>query len=124
MPTHRFIFIHTEMDVLTVVTLFVVSIVSVHGLIDYSCLHSNNWRVNRNGHTNSQFSSSKTEITTSSPYNSNTQWIVTYTGIANYDRTFTTADISALNSRPKASTDFTSKVVRQSENISLINVLM
>lgn len=33
-------------------------------------------------------------------------WKVTYTGIPDYDHTFTTSEVSTLNSRPKASTDF------------------
>ena len=99
---------------IVVCTALFVSHVFVYGLVDYSCLHSNNWRVNVNGHTNPVFAGSRTDISKSSPYNDNTQWIVTYTGIANYDRTFTTADITALNSRPKASTDFAGGVVGES----------
>jgi len=100
----------------TIVLFSFVSMVS--GLIDYSCIHYNNWRVNLNNHINTYFSTS-TEITSSSPYNSNTKWIVTYTRIPYYDRVFIASDITTLNSRPRASYDFTTGAVSL-QNMTLL----
>lgn len=59
--------------------------------------------MNVNGYYNSIFKS-KTDIITSG--RSSAQWKVTYYGIMNYDRVFTASDVTSLNSRPKAATDF------------------
>jgi hypothetical protein len=75
--------------------------------IDYSCLHSNSWLVNTNSHYNFVFSSS-TDITSSAYSSSTSKWSAVSTGIPNYDRTFTAADISTLNARPLAGTEFRS----------------
>lgn len=75
--------------------------------IDYSCLHANSWLVNTASNYNSVFQSS-TDITSSAYSSSASKWSAVSTGIPNYDRTFTAADISTLNARPLASTDFRS----------------
>jgi hypothetical protein len=72
---------------------------------DYSCLHSGSWLLNTNSDTSSYFSTS-TDITASSL--STNVWSTTTNQIPNYDRVFTSDDITALNSRPKASSDFVS----------------
>lgn len=108
----------------------------VSASVDYSCIHSDNWRVNSNSHYNSYFSS-YTDITTSAyadiarrklsseheePNNDGTlgepsplsttgtvtgqAWSLTFTGIPNYDLDISASTITTLNSRPKASTDF------------------
>lgn len=71
---------------------------------DYSCVHAGAWLLNSNSDTNSYFSAS-TDVT-SSARSSNT-WSTTTSQIPLYDKEFLSSDISALNSRPKASTDFT-----------------
>eukprot|EP01041_Mallomonas_annulata_P004291 gene4291-8530_t len=77
--------------------------------IDYSLLHKNSWRTNLNSNYNSYFSS-YTDILYSA-YDSTTKtWKVTFNGIVDYTRNFSTSDINALNSRPKKSTDFNSGV--------------
>jgi hypothetical protein len=70
---------------------------------DYSCLHSDSWLLNRNSETNSYFSST-TEVSSSS--RSSDTWSTTTKQIPKYNKLFSASDISALNSRPKASTDF------------------
>lgn len=71
--------------------------------IDYSCLHSGSWLLNSNSDTSSYFSSS-TDITSSS--RSSGTWSTTTYQIPKYNHLFTSSDVSNLNSRPKASTDF------------------
>lgn len=71
---------------------------------DYSCLHAGSWLYNSNSDYSSLFSSN-TDITTS--IRSSGVWSTTTKQIPKYDHTFTTSDITTLNSRPKASTDFT-----------------
>ena len=63
--------------------------------------------------TNGQYSnifSSKVDVLTSGFVNtsaSTTGWKTTFTGIPFYGHTFTTSEISDLNNRPDASSDFT-----------------
>jgi hypothetical protein len=71
--------------------------------VDYSCLHSASWVMNDKGDTNSHFNA---ETNVLSSKLSNGQWAITSYGIPNYDREFTTDDITDLNSRPKAASDF------------------
>lgn len=124
----------------------IASVATTSSKIDYSCLHWNNWRLNRNGNYSTIFSS-LTDILTSSYISSSgsarrrlqlppppppgsaptavpttssssssttttttltTGWKVTFKGIPLYYHNMTTADITKLNSRPKASTDFSS----------------
>ena len=72
-------------------------------VVDYSCLHSQSWLVNLDNDYNSYFSSS-TDMTTSML--SSGKWSTTTNRIPKYNHLFTSTDISSLNSRPKASTDF------------------
>eukprot|EP01034_Spumella_vulgaris_P040120 gene40120-49623_t len=44
-------------------------------------------------------------------------WQVTYPDIPNYDHTFTASEISTLNSRPNAATDFETGVTTASESV-------
>lgn len=76
---------------------------------DYSCVHATSWLVNTNGQYSNIFSS-KSDVLTSGFVNtttSTTGWTTTFTGIPFYGHTFSTAEITSLNSRPDASTDFT-----------------
>jgi hypothetical protein len=72
---------------------------------DYSCLHSGAWLLNSNSDTSSYFSTT-TDVTSSS--RSTGTWSTTTNQIPKYNKLFSSSDISALNSRPKASTDFVS----------------
>lgn len=76
------------------------------GTTSYADLHAESWQVNTNGHTNALFSST-TDITTSAEDTSGTAWKVTHPRIPNYDQIFTQTQVDQLNSRPKASSDFT-----------------
>lgn len=76
---------------------------STFAQVDYSCLHSTSWKMNDKGDSSSHFG---VETNVLSSELSNGQWEITSYGIPNYDRKFTTADITTLNSRPKAATDF------------------
>jgi hypothetical protein len=78
----------------------------VLGSIDYSCVHSTAWVINNEGHTNSYFSGTVTDVTSSALASS--VWEVKTNRIPNYDHKFTSTEISTLNSRPKASSDFSS----------------
>lgn len=71
--------------------------------VDYSCVHSDNWRVNTNGHYNSYLSTS-TDVTLSEL--TTDTWTATFPGIPNYDHYITESEIETLNSRPLASRDF------------------
>ncbi len=121
-------------------------IVTYAATIDYSCLHWNNWKLNRNGNYSTIFSAS-TDIltssyistsarrrlagtvtptrsptakpTTASPTTASptvtsttatltTGWKVTFNGIPLYYHNMTSADITKLNSRPNAASDFSS----------------
>jgi hypothetical protein len=70
---------------------------------DYSCLHSGSWLLNTASDTSSYFSTT-TDITSSS--RSSGTWSTTTNQIPKYNKLFSSSDISALNSRPKAATDF------------------
>jgi hypothetical protein len=91
---------------------------------DYSCYHANSWMENTGKSTSSIFSSytdivkshylsgrrrlhgvsdSETDVSTNSL---STGWQVQYRGIPSYSHKMTSTDISTLNTRPKASTDF------------------
>lgn len=72
--------------------------------VDYSCVHSTAWVLNSD-HTNSYFDDTVTDVQSSSL--SSGQWSITTNRIPNYDHKFTTEEITTLNSRPKASSDFT-----------------
>lgn len=74
--------------------------------VDYSCAHSASWRMNQDDHTASNFGDVKTDVTSSAIYSAS--WMVGFNRIPNYDREFAHSDISTLNSRPEAATDFTS----------------
>lgn len=74
-------------------------------LVDYSCFHASSWIVNLDNHYNNIFQS-KTDILYSNI--SSNSWEVHYNGILNYDRVFTGDDITTLNARPNATTDFPS----------------
>ncbi len=91
---------------------------------DLSCLHSTSWLVNTDGSYNSIYqsltdvqSSAYVKVATTTPKVKQTLanpppptevsgWKVRFSTIPNYGRVFTASDITALNSRPKASTDF------------------
>ena len=75
------------------------------GTIDYSCLHTNNWLVNKAGTRNS-YLGSLTELQ-SMIYSSTGYMTVTTGGIPKYTHSFTTSEGSALNSRPHSAYDFT-----------------
>eukprot|EP01041_Mallomonas_annulata_P012179 gene12178-25566_t len=62
-----------------------------------------------NNDYNSYFSS-YTDILYSGYYSTTKTWKVTFNGIVNYTRTFSTSDITTLNSRPNKISDFTSGV--------------
>ncbi len=82
---------------------------TTRGYFDYSCLHSNAWRTV--GKYNSIFST-KTNVLTSAmgviSQGTANSWNVMYTGIPQYDQFVTAELVTALNSRPKSSTDFIS----------------
>lgn len=95
------------MSALMIATAVIMAALTVDAdLIDFSCLHYNNWRMNSNSHRNANFDYAKTDCTGGGPTSVNTKWTVTYSMVPNYDRYFTAADITTLNSRPLASTDF------------------
>ena len=96
---------------------------------DYSCYHAGSWIENTNLYYSSIFSAYTDILTsnyiptsaaakpTAAPTRSpagggisplSTGWKVTFKGIPNYDHTITSSEISALTSRPRASTDFVS----------------
>jgi hypothetical protein len=79
------------------------------GEVDYACLHQDSWLVNTDGHYN-HILLSTTDITTSEYNSTSGKWVVEFPDVPNYDHNFTTSEISALNSRPKASMDFDSGV--------------
>ena len=75
--------------------------------IDYSCLHASSWQMNSNNNNNSNsIFGSPTEILSGAL--SGSTWSITFNQIPFYNHNFTKSAISALNSRPKVSTDFTS----------------
>jgi hypothetical protein len=74
--------------------------------VDYSCVHSTSWILNTDGHTNSLFSDTLTDMKTSKI--SSSRWQVTTNRIPNYDHKFTKSEVLTLNARPKASSDFSS----------------
>lgn len=76
---------------------------------DYSCVHANSWLVNTDGQYSNLYASN-VDVTTSGFVNSSmstTGWQTTFTGIPFYGHVFTQDEINKLNSRPRASTDFT-----------------
>jgi hypothetical protein len=81
--------------------------------LDYSCKHSSTWRMNtgkKNLHLGLQTDILKSSMNfTSSGGNPSNQWRVSTYGIPNYDSyLLTSSDISALNSRTNAATEFRS----------------
>lgn len=75
---------------------------------DTSCIHATSWFVNQNNAYSDIFDSFL-DITTSTFVNATqntTGWKTTFTGIPYYGHTFTSAEISKLNSRPDAADDF------------------
>ncbi len=122
----------SRMYVIFVQLVFTYGLLVSGDAVDYTCLHSYSWSVNTNSHYNTKYATS-TAITTSAYYstakfralsdvelesnvapfagppatvNPTVGWGITYTGIPNYDHTFTAEEVSTLNARPKASTDF------------------
>lgn len=82
---------------------------SVAPSMDYSCVHADAWLLNSAGVYSSNYDAT-VDITSSGFVNdtvSSTGWKATFNGIPYYDHTFTTSEITTLNSRPKASSDFT-----------------
>ena len=77
-------------------------------LVDYSCLHQDNWLVNKDGHYNFIFSSPTDVISASM---NDLQFEVTSKGVPHYDRVFTSSDIDQLDSRPNAHEEFKFKKV-------------
>lgn len=76
---------------------------------DYSCVHATSWLVNTNGQYSNKYSTT-VDVSTSGFVNtttSTTGWKATWTGIPFYGHVFTTEEVDKLNSRPDASTDFT-----------------
>lgn len=73
--------------------------------VDYSCLHQQSWLLNTNGDSNSYFTA-LTEMTSSSYISG--KWSTLTNRIPQYNHEFTSDEINALNSRPKAATDFVS----------------
>ena len=74
--------------------------------IDYSCIHANSWLLNANNNNDySSIFSTNTEIISSSS-SSSSLWTINFNQIPYYYHNFTASVIAALNSRPKASTDF------------------
>ena len=78
--------------------------------VDYCLLHSQNWIVYTGNYYNSIIGSN-TGVSSSTYTSSSNGWTVGLTGVPNYDRTFTAANVAALNARPKASSDFRSGVL-------------
>ena len=84
--------------------------------VDYSCLHASSWQMNTNNYTNALFKTKPdiltSKYTTSSSYtiqsmaSTSNAWQIGYNRIPNYDHTFTTSEITTLNSRTNAATDF------------------
>jgi hypothetical protein len=101
--------------------LAVLSLAESASQVDYSCLHNGNWLINEDNHYNTYFKS-YTDILSSGPSRTYKSWTVSYTGIPNYDRTFTQKDINKLNSRPKASTDFRTGQVSQPIDVGLYTI--
>ena len=75
--------------------------------VDYCLLHSQNW-ISYTGSYYNSIIGSNVGISSSTYTSSSNAWTVGMTGIPNYDRTFTAANVAALNARPKASSDFRS----------------
>ena len=73
--------------------------------VDYCLLHSTSWIQYSTPYLNTRINSA-TNIQSSKFNTGSTTWSATSTVVPNYDRTFTAANIAALNARPKASTDF------------------
>jgi hypothetical protein len=97
------VFVHKQRLLLGITCMSLLLAVS-DATLDYSCVHETAWIINSE-HTNSYFSSVLTDVTASAI--SGTEWSVTTNRIPNYDHAFTASEISALNSRPRASSDFT-----------------
>lgn len=79
-------------------------VVKYHAIIFAFLLISYSW-LNNDGYYNPKFSS-KTNIL-SSAFSSPATWAITYSGIPGYKLTLSADDITALNTRPEAATDFT-----------------
>lgn len=75
--------------------------------LDYACLHNTSWLINTNNHSNAHFAHAKTDIASSLGSVPASTWTVSFSGIPNFDKSFTYIDTDTLNLRPKASTDFT-----------------
>ncbi len=86
---------------------FVFFVLVCEAQIDYSCVHSSAWKLNKNGNTNSLYSAT-TDVSSSAMSSNDLTWSVTATRIPDYTHPFTSGEILTLNTRPKASTDFTS----------------
>ena len=71
---------------------------------DYSCAHANSWFLNENNHKDS-FYDVETDVTSSSLVSG--KWEVKTNRIPLYDHVMTADDMTFLNDRPKASTDYT-----------------
>jgi len=85
----------------------ILKVVKWTSAVDYSCLHSAAWQLNANNNNDYSLTfSANTEITSSGSSGS-TSWTIVFNQIPYYYYNFTKSVISALNSRPKASTDFT-----------------
>lgn len=71
--------------------------------VDYSCLHSESWLLNQDNDYSDIFEAS-TDISSSKLQSD--QWSVSFNRVPKYNHLFTDEDISGLNNRPRAATDF------------------
>lgn len=97
--------------------LLVSNLQSVVAETDYSCAHANSWFLNEDNHLDS-FYDVKTDATSSSLVSGS--WRVTTNRIPKYDHVMTTDDMTFLNSRPKASSDYTTGATTVNEGETVV----
>lgn len=85
--------------------------------VDYSCAHASSWFLNTDNDIDSSYNV-KTEILTSAL--DSADWKVTTNRIPKYDHVMTAADMSFLNTRPNAATDYTTGAPTVSEGDSVL----
>jgi hypothetical protein len=84
---------------------------------DYSCAHANSWFLNEDDHTDTYYSV-KTDVTSSSLVSG--EWRVTTNRIPKYDHVMTADDMTFLNNRPEASSDYTTGATTVSEGDTVL----
>jgi hypothetical protein len=69
--------------------------------VDYSCLHANLWKVNKNNDFNVYFNDT-VDIINSSYSFYDESWEIYFNSLVNYTTKLSDSDITSLNSRPNA----------------------